>query len=198
MQYTATFKNTAFTKQTKTVSIPILSHSWNEPTYTWASNNSSVTAKRTCKGNSSHVQTETVKTTSKVTKQPTIYAKGETTYTATFSNPSFKTQSKTVANINQLVVLPSVKISKLTKAKKAFTVKWKAVSKANKKKITGIEIQYSPKSNFASAITRRVSKSKTSLKVKRLVSKKTYYVRIRTYSSKGYSSWSPVKKVKVK
>ena len=198
MQYTATFKNTAFTKQTKTVSISIISHNWNEPTYTWASNNSSVTAKRTCKGNSSHVQTETVRTTSKVTKQPTIYAKGETTYTATFSNPSFKTQSKTVANINQLVVLPSVKISKLTKAKKAFTVKWKAVSKANKKKITGIEIQYSLNSNFATATTRRVSKSKTSLKVTRLMSKRTYYVRIRTYSSKGHSTWSPIKKIKVK
>ena len=80
-------------RETKTV--PAKGHSWNTPTYTWTTDNSEVTAKRTCANDASHPQTETVKTT-KTTKDPTCEAKGETTFTATFTNSAFSKQTKTV------------------------------------------------------------------------------------------------------
>ncbi|MBP3815319.1 MAG: sortase B protein-sorting domain-containing protein [Firmicutes bacterium] len=75
--------------------IDALDHDWDEPTYEWAADNSSVTAKRICKNDASHVETETVETTSKVTKDATETEEGETTYTATFNNPAFTEQTKT-------------------------------------------------------------------------------------------------------
>ena len=77
-----------------------LGHDWGEPSYTWAADNSAVTAKRVCKRDPSHVEEETVNTTSKVSKKATCTSKGETTYTAAFENEAFKTQTKTVANID--------------------------------------------------------------------------------------------------
>ena len=47
--YTATFENSLFKTQTKTEEIDPIGHDWNEPTYTWAADNGSVTAARTCK-----------------------------------------------------------------------------------------------------------------------------------------------------
>lgn len=75
--------------------IPALEHDWNNPTYEWAEDNSTVTATRTCKNDASHIETETAKTTSKVTKDATETEEGETTYTATFKNPAFTEQTKT-------------------------------------------------------------------------------------------------------
>ena len=101
--YTATFANTAFETQTKVVeNLDALGHDWNEPTYEWAEDNSSVTASRVCKNDATHIETETVNTTSAVTKAATCEAKGETTYTATFTNPAFETQTKVVENIDAL------------------------------------------------------------------------------------------------
>ncbi|MBQ6151263.1 MAG: hypothetical protein IJJ03_06385, partial [Mogibacterium sp.] len=77
-----------------------LGHDWGKPSYTWAADNSTVTAKRVCKRDPSHVEEETVNTTSKVSKKATCTSKGETTYTAAFENEAFKTQTKTVANID--------------------------------------------------------------------------------------------------
>ena len=79
-----------------------IGHDYGEPTYTWAADNSSVTATRTCKNDKSHVETETVKTTSAVTKPATLDAMGDTTYTATFTNAAFTAQSKTITNIEKL------------------------------------------------------------------------------------------------
>ena len=59
-----------------------LGHDWNEVTYTWTEDNSEVTASRTCKRDETHVETETVKTTSEVTKEATYNEEGELTYTA--------------------------------------------------------------------------------------------------------------------
>ena len=70
-------------------------HEWNEPSYAWAEDNSSVTATRVCKTNENHTETETVETTA-VTKDASCEEDGETTYTATFENPAFETQTKTV------------------------------------------------------------------------------------------------------
>lgn len=58
------------------------------------------------------------------------------------------------------------------------------------------------KSSMKSATYKSVSASKTSLKVKKLKTRKKYYVQIRTYKTvdgkKCYSTWSSAKKVKTK
>ena len=101
--YTATFANPAFAQQTKTVAnIDALGHDWNAATYTWADDYSTVTATRTCKRDPSHPETETVNAASTVTKAATCEAKGETTYTATFTNPAFAQQTETLENIDAL------------------------------------------------------------------------------------------------
>ncbi len=89
-------------------------------------------------------------------------------------------------------------ISKLTKAKKAFTVKWKKQSS-----VTGYQIRYSLKSSMKGAKTVKVKgASVTSRKVKSLKKKKKYYVQIRTYKvingTYYYSSWSGRKTVETK
>ena len=62
-----------------------------------------MTATRVCGNDETHVETETVSTTSEITKQPTIGAKGETTYTsAAFENPAFDVQTKTVDDIDKV------------------------------------------------------------------------------------------------
>ena len=72
-----------------------LGHDWGDPTYEWAADNGSVTATLICKRDASHVETETAKATSAVTKEPTEAEEGVKTYTATFANPAFETQIKT-------------------------------------------------------------------------------------------------------
>lgn len=99
--------------------------------------------------------------------------------------------------------LPAVKISKPAAAKKAATVKWKKVAKKNLKKVKKIEIQCSLDKNFRTGVkTKYAAAKKTSLKIKGLKSKKTYYVRIRAYTKKGsvthVSKWSSTRKVKTK
>ena len=91
--------------------IPKTGHDWNEPTYTWADDNSSVTASRTCRNDSSHKESETVKPSSEVTKAATYTEKGETTYTAVFTSEVFTKQTKTVADIP---VLERISIEKAT------------------------------------------------------------------------------------
>ena len=77
--------------------IPALNHKWGTPSYTWASDNSSVTANAACINDSSHKESETVKTTYKVTVEPTVTSEGKGTYTATFTKAMFTTQTKEVA-----------------------------------------------------------------------------------------------------
>ncbi len=90
-------------------------------------------------------------------------------------------------------------ISKLTAGKKQFTVQWKKQAAQT----TGYQIQYSLKSNFASAKTVTVAKNSTvKSTVKKLKSNKKYFVRVRTYKTVGktkyYSSWSASKNIKIK
>lgn len=88
------------------------------------------------------------------------------------------------------------KISGLTKAKKAFTIKWKKVSG-----VSGYQVSYKIKGKAWKTKSFTGAK-KTSAKISRLKSKKNYQVRIRSYKKvsgkKYYSSWSKVKKIKVK
>ena len=97
-------------------------------------------------------------------------------------------------------ILPkSVKLGKLKGAKKSFTAKWKK----NTEQTTGYQLQYSLKKSFKSAKTVKIKSNKTAkLTVKKLKSKKTYYVRLRTYKKVGTktyaSAWSKEKTVKTK
>jgi len=77
-------------------------HDWADPTYTWADDYSTVTAERVCRNDSSHKDTLTKNTTSSVTKEAKCEEKGETTFTATFSETGFANQTKTIANIDAL------------------------------------------------------------------------------------------------
>lgn len=90
-------------------------------------------------------------------------------------------------------------IKKLSKGKKKFTVTWAKVSG-----VKGYQIQYSSdkklkKNNKSVTVTKQKTTKAT---VKKLKSKKKYYVRVRTYKTvngkKIYSSWSKVKSVKTK
>ena len=92
-----------------------------------------------------------------------------------------------------------VKLTSVTAAKKAASLKWE-----KKTGISGYEIQYSTPGKFTASKTKTVKASKTaaSKKVSDLKSGKKYYFRIRTYKTaadgKSYAAWSAAKTVKVK
>ena len=100
--YTATFKNGAFAKQTTTSPIPATGHKYGTPTYTWSADGKTCTAKRVCANNASHIETENATITNKVKVNANCTTKGTTTYTATFKNSAFTTQTKDVQDINAL------------------------------------------------------------------------------------------------
>lgn len=106
--YTATFDGDVFESQTRDDVIPALDHDWGEPEYSWAKQDDGwyCTAKRTCKRDASHVEMETVKATYEVTTPATTKKEGVGTYTATFENEAFETQTKTEA-IAKLPAEPS-------------------------------------------------------------------------------------------
>ena len=91
------------------------------------------------------------------------------------------------------------KLSSIKAGKKSFTIKWTKMTK----EVSGYEIQYALKKDFKGAKKTVIKSAKTTSKeIKKLKSKKTYYVHIRTYKTvkgkKFYSDWSATKKVKVK
>ncbi|MBO7424602.1 MAG: DUF4214 domain-containing protein [Clostridiales bacterium] len=79
---------------------------WEPVEYTWSDDYSECTAKRVSKVDASKIETETVTTTSKVKTVATTSEKGTTTYTATFLNEGFSTQTKDVQNIPVIVSDP--------------------------------------------------------------------------------------------
>ena len=105
--YTATFSHKCFKAQTKAEEIAALGHDWGEPEYSWTKQDDGwhCTAKRVCKRDASHVEEETVKATYEVTTPATTEKEGEGTYTATFKNEAFETQTKTEP-ISKLPVKP--------------------------------------------------------------------------------------------
>ncbi len=119
-----------------------------------------------------------------------VTIKGKGNYTGTITK-SFKINPK------------GVSISSLSKSKKAFTVKWKKPSSANRKQMTGYQIRYSTSSKMTTAKKVTVKNTKTtSKKISKLKTKKKYYVQIRTYKTvkgkKYYSGWSKAKSVKTR
>ena len=97
------------------------------------------------------------------------------------------------------IIPKATAFSKVKAGKQQVTLKWK-----NPKNITGYEIQYALKKDFSDGKTVTIKKAKTlATVIKKLKAKKTYYVRIRTYTTvkkQGtfYSTWSKAKTVKVK
>ena len=76
--------------------ITVEDHVWSEPTYTWAEDNLSVTAKAICSDCGKEL-TETVNAVYSVIKQPTDTEDGEGVYQSeAFKNEIFKVQTKTV------------------------------------------------------------------------------------------------------
>ena len=84
-------------------------------------------------------------------------------------------------------------------AKKSVNARWMA----QKAQTTGYEIQFSTAPTFKYIHTIKVSSNKqTTTVIKNLKSKRTYYVRMRTYKAVGkvryYSSWTHTRKVTTK
>ena len=91
------FKNSSFTKQSKTVDIGVLGHDWGEVTYTWSEDNTQVTATRRCSRNQSHSESEKADAAVAETIDPTCTEKGSIVYTSIdFENAAFTKQTKTI------------------------------------------------------------------------------------------------------
>ncbi len=109
------------------------------------------------------------------------------------------TTSTTTTTTTSTQTPATVKVSKTTAKKKGVVVTWKKV-----KNVTGYEIQLATDKKFKkNKKTVKVNKQNASKKtVKKLKSKKKYYVRVRSYKivngKKVYSKWSKIKTVKTK
>lgn len=92
--YTATFANKAFETQTKDVTTQTATgHEWNDVEYTWNADYTELTAKRVCKNDANHVETESTKAiTSQITQNHSCTQAQITTYTAIFENAKFATK----------------------------------------------------------------------------------------------------------
>jgi hypothetical protein len=97
--------------------------------------------------------------------------------------------------------LPALQMKKIRKHKKYSLVRWKKLSKKARKRVGGIELQYSSTAKFQALSTRTkiLGKGRSSWKVKQPAKGKKLYVRVRTYRKSGnvlhISKWSIVKKV---
>ena len=115
------------------------------------------------------------------------------------------TGNYTGAITKKFSILPKpAALASVRAAKKAMKVRWKKQSaRMSRATVTGYQIQYSRDKKFKKAAKIKTVKGykKTSQKIRRLKSGKTYYVRVRTYMKTGgctyYSKWSKVKKVKI-
>ena len=97
--FTAELMGEGFATQQTTEEIPALGHNYGTPTYVWAEDGSTCTATAICQRDESHVATENATITSAVTTAATCEGDGTTTYTATFENELFSTQTKAVVDI---------------------------------------------------------------------------------------------------
>ena len=89
----------AFVENGVSVGSHVFEHSYSEPVYTWPENNSTCMATKTC-SECHDVVTETADVSTKTT-DATCTNEGLNTYTATFKNSDFETQTKT-SNISAL------------------------------------------------------------------------------------------------
>ena len=141
-------------------------------------------------------------------KKVTVSKKGKVSIAKNFVGKatitvSAKASGKVPAETKTITIIVNpagVKLSALTSSKKKeLTISWKKSTK-----VTGYEVQVSSDKAFTNVIkTVKVTKASTSkTTVKKLKSKNTYFVRIRTYQTvsgeKYYSDWSKAKSLKVK
>lgn len=140
------------------------------------------------------VPTVSVEPTKKPTPAPTVSPVPTRTPEVT-ATPTPSTDGKTDSKLRP----KKMTVSKLVASRKTITVKWKRNTKAS-----GYQIQCATDKRFKKNLkaVKIGKRSKTSYKVKKLLPKKKYYVRIRAYKKVGktyiYGSWSKAKKVKTK
>ena len=177
----AVFENEAFETRTMPIPEPAHQHTFAD---TWSKNGEYHWHAATCE------HTDLTSGHAKHNYDAGTISKGVKTYTCKTCGHQKKEILK--------VTVPKTAIKSVTKAKKAFTVKW------TKKSVTGYEIQYATNSKFTKGKkTIKVTKASTvSKKISKLKSKKKYYVKVRCYTNKYgktyYSSWSTKKAVTTK
>ncbi len=102
----------------------------------------------------------------------------------------------TATSASKKPATPKLKTLKAAK-KRVIKVTWKKV-----KGVSGYQIKYASNKKFKHSLTKSVTASKTSLKLKARYAKQRYYVKIRAYKmvkgKKYYSKWSSIKSVKTK
>lgn len=118
--------------------------------------------------------------------------------TASQNSTVINTVDNTTKESNVVKNSKLAKIKKITEKRKSLKVIWK-----KKTGVNGYQLQYSTSKKFKKAKKITIKKAKvTSKTIKKLKSKKKYYVRIRTYitvnGKKYYSKWSKTKSQKTK
>lgn len=189
IKYTATFGTFSDSKEIETKA---LGHK-NNAKFEWSANGKSAKVTVSCANDSNETKTYDAKITSIVTTPATYFKMGVTTYKATYESYS---DTKAVADIPKLTLGKTKKVTVKRAKKKQLKVSFKAVSGAKK-----YQIQYSLKKNFKKA--KSATTTKNTYTIKKLKSKKKYYVRVRAVVTDGknvvYGAWVKAKKsVKVK
>ena len=92
----------AFVENGVSVGSNVFDHTYSEPVYVWSENGQTCTAKRTCVNHPSAVETEEATISSTIKEAATCTTKGTTTYTATFKDTTFVTQTKDIQDIAAL------------------------------------------------------------------------------------------------
>lgn len=119
----------------------------------------------------------------------------------TVTSTVIPTVTPSTDDTTKTVVVPSVKLKALKVAggsKNKVKVTWKKAERIN-----GYRLQYAQNKKSRKKLkTKLLTAEKTSVTLKDLKKKKTYYVRIRAYvlldGKKVYGKWSTVKKIKIK
>ena len=120
----------------------------------------------------------------------------QTTPTDILPTPSNMPNDDTVNHSSTKTFLTKATLKSVKNIKgRKLTVKWKKVSNAD-----GYQIQYAPNKKFKKAKSKTVKS--TSVTLKKLKKKTTYFVRVRAYKvvdgKKVYGKWISIKKVKIK
>ncbi len=121
------------------------------------------------------------------------------TNTSSNSNTSSNTNTSSSSNTNKSTMIYSPKKTTIRKVQgKSKSIK--ITIKKPTSKITGYQVQYATNSKFSRGKIK--STRQTTITIKQLKAKKTYYVRVRTYRKGSgttyYSSWSKAKSIKTK
>lgn len=174
--------------------IPATGHDW-KVSYSWSDDCTSVTARAVCRNDKSHKHTETVKASLKMETLPTESARGRGTWSASFKNSLFSGQKKTIDMLQKVSRLQAAAVTK-----RKIEVSWNRLPTIYRKLAKKVEIQVSTDKNFRKNVHRRlVSSVKKTAMIPNLKPGKLYYVRIRTYTKDGnstyFSQWTNVESV---